>query len=378
MKAGQAKYAYFSSLTSTGLLLLSMGIFLFAPLANVSAFGPSDLLNWFFTPVDASEEKVESQTSQNMDLLQAATNTDPVIVKRGHIVMDDKALSSDVGPSGTIADIEAGEHQGNVSLYVARSGDTIPQIAKMFDVSVNTILWANDLKKNSILLPGQLLIVLPVDGIQYVVKNKGTVRGIANVLAKKYKVDADEIVAFNDLDLNANLSAGEILIIPGGQEEAASSASTENTVAPAKSGTRTPLPAYAGYYKNPLPTGARSQGLHYGLRGNGRNSVDIAATKGDTIYAAAGGTVSVSHFKTLSNPWFSGFGNYIIIDHPNGTKTLYAHMSAVYVAEGARLEQGQPIGEVGNTGKVFPAPTSRNPNAGSHLHFELIGAKNPF
>ena len=76
MKAGQAKYAYFSSLTSTGLLLLSMGIFLFAPLANVSAFGPSDLLNWFFTPDDASEEKVESQTSQNMILLQAATNTD--------------------------------------------------------------------------------------------------------------------------------------------------------------------------------------------------------------------------------------------------------------------------------------------------------------
>ncbi|MHB1118154.1 MAG: M23 family metallopeptidase, partial [Minisyncoccota bacterium] len=120
--------------------------------------------------------------------------------------------------------------------------------------------------------------------------------------------------------------------------------------------------SYAGYYTNPLPAGHKTQGIH------GYNGIDIGAPTGTPIYAAAGGTVIVSRFRTLSNPWFGGYGNYVIIEHPNGTQTLYGHMSAVYVAVGAHVDKGQPIGEVGSTGK----------STGPHLHFEVRGAKNPF
>ena len=88
----------------------------------------------------------------------------------------------------------------------------------------------------------------------------------------------------------------------------------------------------------------------------------------DWLVAIWAGMVIVSHFRTSGNPWFGGYGNYIIIEHPNGTQTLYAHLSAVYVSVGARVSQAQPIGEVGSTGK----------STGPHLHFEVRGAKNPF
>ena len=81
---------------------------------------------------------------------------------------------------------------------------------------------------------------------------------------------------------------------------------------------------------------------------------DIAAPYGTEIYAADAGTVVAS---TRHPSW----GNYVEIDHGNGYKTLYAHMSAQAVHVGDVVEQGQVIGYVGNTGNSF----------GNHCHFEM-------
>ena len=65
---------------------------------------------------------------------------------------------------------------------------------------------------------------------------------------------------------------------------------------------------------------------------------------------------------------YLGYGNYIVISHPNGTQTLYAHLSGLAVVAGTSVTRGEIIGYVGSTGR----------STGSHLHFEVRGAKNPF
>ena len=328
------------------------------PVSYAHAWSFSDFLNWKGNKASAAPLHAEPQNSQNMAFLEAANNVNPNPARGGGdiTVLDDSALLPDSGPSGTIADIESNDYPGKISLYVVHQGDTLPQIAKMFNVSVNTILWANDLEKGAALRDGQTLVILPVNGVQHTVKKGDTVQSIA----KKYKGDIDEIRSFNDLGADHQLSVGDTIIIPDGEE----STSTPTQKTPVKKSTArfASYPSYSGYYTNPLPTGHKTQGIH------GNNGVDLGAPIGDSIYAAAEGTVIVSRFRTLSNPWFGGYGNYVVIEHPNGTQTLYGHMSAVYVAVGAHVDQGAPIGEVGNTGH----------STGPHLHFEVHGAKNPF
>lgn len=351
----QATHKAFSGFSRLG--VLALGALLMLPTASVHARAFSYLGD---RGVKADiTAKVEPQNSQTITFLEAAIHSDPNPAKGGGdiTVVDDSALLPDVGPAGTIADIESGDRQGKVSLYVVRQGDTLPQIAKMFGVSTNTILWANDLKKGVALRAGQSLVILPVDGVQHTVQKGETLKGIA----KKYKGDIDEIIEFNDLAQNQKLAVGDVIVIPNGSE---TMDSTSSVKAPASSRSRmiAQYPAYNGYYAHPVPLGHKTQGVH------GYNGVDYGAPVGTPVYAAAEGVVVVSNFRTLSNPWFGGYGNYVVIEHPNGTQTLYGHLSAVYVKVGARLDKGQILGEVGNTGK----------SSGPHLHFEVRGAKNPF
>lgn len=92
-------------------------------------------------------------------------------------------------------------------------------------------------------------------------------------------------------------------------------------------------------------------------------------TYGKEIRAAASGTVVFAGAGTGSS-W--SYGNFVTIDHGNGVSTRYAHCSSVAVSSGSKVVQGQVIAYVGNTGNVYPRPSSDNPHAGAHLHFEVI------
>lgn len=89
------------------------------------------------------------------------------------------------------------------------------------------------------------------------------------------------------------------------------------------------------------------------------------ATYGLPVYASKGGTVETVRYLTTS------YGYYLIINHGNGEKTLYAHNSQILVSEGDIVTQGMIIAKAGNTGNVSPAPTPEHPDNGSHLHFEI-------
>jgi len=301
------------------------------------------------------KKEAPSVNPQNMSLLQAALNVDLNAGKGGGdiTIVGESALLPDSGPLGTIADIESSKNQGKISVYVVRGGDTLSQIADMFGVSVNTIRWANDIKKGESINIGQTLIILPVSGIKYTVKRGDTIASIA----KDLKSDPADIIQFNDISSSQGLVAGESIIVPNGETPTLA----DNNYAPSKSGSKprgTNVPNYSGYYIRPIDGGRKTQGLH------GYNGVDLAYSCGSDVYAAASGDVVIAKVSG----WNAGYGSYVVISHPNDTQTLYAHLSKVTVSEGWHVAQGQLIGLIGTSGK----------STGCHLHFEVRGARNPF
>ena len=232
-------------------------------------------------------------------------------------------------------------------------GDTLSEIADMFDVSVNTIIWANNLSGIKDIHPGDTLIILPISGVKHTIIKGDTFKS----LAKKYESDANEIAQYNGLDLSLPLEVGSVIIIPGGEIATVTKIVKKS---PARGSSTTYGGAIQnGYYRNPLPGAIFTQGIH------GWNGVDIGAVQGTPIYAAAGGTVIISR---ANGGWNGGFGNYVVITHNNGSQTLYAHMKSTIVSAGQSVSSGQTIGYVGSTGR----------STGPHLHFEVRGAENPF
>lgn len=290
---------------------------------------------------------------QTLPLLQSAMAMTSEQAKGGGdvTIADESALIPEEGPSGAGADIVKPKNS-TISVYVVREGDTLSGIAAMFDVSVNTIVWGNDLKRNAPLKIGQTLTILPVTGVRYTVKKGDTLASIAKALHG----DSEEIIAFNGLESEV-LAAGDQIIVPNGEIPApAVSPRTSRAVA---GGTSSSASQSAGYFMRPLVGGVRTQGVH------GYNGVDIAAPVGTPFLASAAGEVIVAR----SSGWNGGYGQYIVVRHANGTQTLYAHASQIIVGVGQRVVQGQVIGYVGSTGR----------STGAHLHFEIRGGpRNPF
>jgi len=298
------------------------------------------------------EADSRSTNSQNMALLQAAISPDldksnskgDISIVSGTSLLAETQNTSDskiVSPSSD-----------QISIYVVHKGDTLSEIAKMFGVTTNTIIWANDLQGKSISV-GQTLVILPISGVQHTVKKGDTLQSIA----KSYKADLNDILQFNNLAKDSKLAIGDEIVIPDG-EVTASVPTKPKSTSGSSSPKSSPYPVYDGYYMRPIIGGIKSQGIH------GHNGVDLASAYGANILASASGDVIISR----SSGWNGGYGSYIVISHPNGTQTLYAHMSATKVYVGDHVEQGQVIGNMGSTGK----------STGNHVHFEIRGARNPF
>jgi murein DD-endopeptidase MepM/ murein hydrolase activator NlpD len=293
------------------------------------------------------------KNSQNIPLLQNVVTYDLEGSKGGGniSVVKNEALLSENGPSGTLADMDDSVNTGQISRYMVRKGDTLSGIAQMFGVSVNTIVWANDVTAKT-LKEGKILVILPVSGTIHTVVKGDTIKTIA----KKYKADSNEIMQFNDLNEETVLSIGNQIIIPDGEGSVKVSGTTVAVKNPLKGGSGGP--EYAGYYIRPVIGGVKSQKLH------GYNGIDIAINVGSPVLASASGQVIISR----SSGWNGGYGKYIVISHYNGTQTVYGHLSETFISDGDNVVQGQIIGMTGNTGN----------STGPHIHFEIRGAKNPF
>lgn len=294
---------------------------------------------------------VDSSIADVYEPMAPANNIDPLPKDiPAPITSGGDSFSAVEGPSTAAPDSMDNNPNGLISIYTVRSGDTLAKVANMFDVSVNTILWANDMTKGSTLKIGQTLVILPINGVMHTVVAGDTLKSIA----KKYSGDLNEIADFNDLAITDKLAIGETIMIPDGE---ASTSIRPSATGPSKLFDSNG-PSYAGYYMKPFIIGTRTQGIH------GHNGVDYGMPVGSPLYAAASGVVIISK----SSGYNGGYGKYIVIQHPNGTQTVYGHMSNPAVSVGQSVSQGQYIGASGNTGK----------STGPHLHLEVRGAKNPF
>jgi murein DD-endopeptidase MepM/ murein hydrolase activator NlpD len=238
--------------------------------------------------------------------------------------------------------------------YEVVSGDNISSIAERFNVSVDTILWANDLNSKSSIKVGQKLVILPVSGISYKVKSGDTLSG----LSARFNVNERDIVGFNKTN-GDKLIIGENIIIPGGKISSSPSVTTKVTTSKT-TGNNSPKAnvAVSGGMVKPI-NGIKTQGVH------GNNGVDFGANIGTPVYSVLDGVVTLTRG---GNSWNGGYGNYVVIKHSNGIQTLYAHLSSINVSKGQSVEKGQFIANSGNSGQ----------STGPHLHFEVRGAKNPF
>lgn len=238
--------------------------------------------------------------------------------------------------------------------YTVEIGDTVSTIAANFGISVNTILWENDLTAYSLIRPGEKLAILPVSGIAHKVARGDTLDAIVS----RYGADANAVLEANKLASAEKLAVGQKLIIPGGQKiyYAAARRSAKAGNISAVSIIRDLLKPKdlrpAASNKLAWPTVGARITQYFSWR---HYAIDVANRLGTPIYATDAGVVEVAG-------WGRGYGNQIVIDHGGGRKSRYAHLSKFYVKKGEAVNKGETVAAMGSTGY----------STGSHVHFEYI------
>ena len=341
------------------LALVIIGISVILPLSVHAGF-----FDAFFDTVSAkspdSVEYANTDSAQGVPLLRAFLNTDSDPgTGGGDILVEDGALVPNGDGSGEESSVNIKTSNGEINLYVVREADTLSQIALMYDVSAKTILWANNITNPEKIRPGDTLVILPITGVRHVVKAGDTVASIAKKYSESGATSQDiadtieEVIAYNQLASAQDITVGDTIVIPDGTIAPPPSPSPSRTSGAIATG------AGSSGFVNPLPGSVKTQGIH------GYNGVDLSGVSiGSPVVAASGGEVIVAK----SSGWNGGYGSYVVVKHPNGTQTLYAHLSSVSVVPGQAVTKGQKIGGMGNTGR----------STGPHLHFEVRGARNPF
>jgi LysM repeat protein len=295
------------------------------------------------------------KSSQNMNILASTFSTEvpKAIGGPDAPIIEDGTLHPYIGMSSS-ATATVRQDKDGLSYYTVQEGDTLSEIADLFMVTENTILWENNISKT--ITVGQELRILPVSGIRHKVQKGDTISSIASL----YQVESEDVSVFNGLR-DGTLVVGNTIVIPNGvkpaekaeekKEEKKSSGSKKNSSGKSGSGSG----VSSGYYTRPTSGpvtsnfGPRNGSYHYGI--------DYGVSIGTSVYAAASG-------KVVKTSCGSGYGICLVIQHDNGTQTLYAHLSEMKVTNGKRVSKGDHIAESGNSGR----------SSGPHLHFEIISS----
>jgi murein DD-endopeptidase MepM/ murein hydrolase activator NlpD len=217
----------------------------------------------------------------------------------------------------------------------------IGHIAEKFDITSDTIFSVNGVRNSRRIQPNEYLKIPTIPGILYTVKKNGeTIEDIA----KKYEVDAEKCAAVNHTELTVALNKDLTIFVPDAALSQAERAEINGDLFRKPIRARWYRSSKFGWRANPF-TGARS--YHSG--------VDMACPTGTNIYAAMAGKVTATGYN-------STYGNYVIVAHHSGYKTLYGHMSAILCHKGSYVTQDTRIGRVGSTGM----------STGPHLHFTVF------
>lgn len=225
--------------------------------------------------------------------------------------------------------------------YRVKSGDMIGFIADAFDVTQDTIISVNNIKQSRLIQPGQYLKIPSMPGIVYTVKKDGET---PETIAAKYEVNSEKCALVNMLEPGSELSAGTSLFIPDAELDWATRQEINGDLFHKPLRARYWLSSPYGWRDSPFSTGKRT--FHSG--------VDMAIGAGTPIYAALDGKVVAAGFNAT-------YGNYVIIEHHSGYRSLYGHMSKIACKKGNFVYTSTVIGYVGSTGM----------STGPHLHFTV-------
>ncbi|MGN0349791.1 MAG: peptidoglycan DD-metalloendopeptidase family protein [Roseburia sp.] len=251
--------------------------------------------------------------------------------------------------------IEVTKEKESNKIYVVESGDCLSVIALDRSTTVASIVALNNLKDADSIREGQeLIIAVPEPDLKLRV-----------TMGEVYEEDYNEepIIIENDSWYTTDQRVHEegsvghrerndVVVYENGMEVSRNllyeNVMTASTAAVIERGTLIP-PTYI----RPLSGGRFTSGfgMRWGLMHKG---VDWGCPVGTTVYASSGGTVIQASYN-------GGYGNNVVISHPDGRMTRYAHNSKLLVSVGQRVEQGEPVALSGNTGR----------STGPHLHFEL-------
>ncbi len=226
------------------------------------------------------------------------------------------------------------------STYRVKKGDMIGYIADSFNITQDTIISVNNIRQSRLLQIGQYLKIPSMPGIIYTVRKNGeTIESIA----KKYDISPEKASRINNVENLASLNAGTTLFLPDAYLDWVTRQEINGDLFHKPIRARYWLSSYYGWRSSPF-NGKRS--YHSG--------VDMACPQGTNVYAALVGTVTSTGFNNV-------YGNYVIVTHHSGYKTLYGHLSAILVTRGKVVDTNTRIGKVGSTGM----------STGPHLHFTV-------
>lgn len=225
--------------------------------------------------------------------------------------------------------------------YRVKKGDMIGIIAEDYGVTQDTLISVNNIRATRLIQVGQYLKIPSMPGILYTIKTDGET---PSSIAEKYGVDSVKCAMVNNLSEAETLKAGSSLFVPDAEIDWITRQEINGDLFYKPLKARYRLTSYFGWRPSPF-TGKRS--FHGGI--------DMACPTGTAIYAALGGKVSAVGYNNT-------YGNYIIISHHSGYRTLYGHMSKTIAVKGQYVTPSTVIGRVGSTGA----------STGPHLHFTVF------
>ncbi len=229
--------------------------------------------------------------------------------------------------------------------YLVKRGENFWGIAMEHGVDIDTIIGCNPALESLNAWIDQSLLLVNRPGCLHLVRAGENI----DAVARDYSIEPKKIRAANRIPL-LGIRAGQLLFIPD--------ASPVHMLTPEMKEHY----ARRSLFRSPLSGGYSSlKGLRQDpISGSQRHhaGVDIRADRGDPVGAAAAGKVTFAGE-------LGGYGKCVIIDHGNGYKTLYGHLSRIYVKSGQKVPQHHFIGRVGSTGRT----------TGPHLHFEIRRGK---
>jgi len=294
----------------------------------------------------------------------ALVDTVPSLMARHEAEVQATAVPSPTAtPAGVVAATPEATPQPAFFTYAIQPGDSISSIAASFGIDPQYILWNNPEVSDDpdLLVIGATILVPSVNGIVYNVRLGDTLSDIASY----YGIDAQSIADYsgNGLSSPDSVIEGMVLVLPGAvlppapvvaavEEDTGGGGDDDGYVPPPADPQPPSATGYIWPFYGTISTyfgEPRGYGYHAGIDIDGFNAY------GAPIAAAADGLVVLASW----DEW--GLGYHVIIEHADGSTTVYGHLSDIWVAQGQYVAQGEAVGALGSTGY----------STGPHLHFEL-------